>query len=124
MCTHRQIVARFVESDVAVGPNAEQLQVDAARGGDRGFVSIAFGVQVGSDTIQKVDSFSTEVDAVEQVTLHEGPEASWIPAVYAGEFVKIERGDARPVGGPGRRQSAQLRISVDRRAPRRQAEDR
>jgi len=39
------MVARFVESDVSVGADAEQLQIDAACGRNRGFVSIAFGLK-------------------------------------------------------------------------------
>ena len=38
-------VARFVEADVAVGADAEHHDVDAARGGDRAFVALAFGLE-------------------------------------------------------------------------------
>src|SRR5262245_23351387 len=118
MCPHRQVVTRFVEPDMAVGSDAEQLQVDTARRSNRCFVPIAFRVQVWSGAIQKVDSFRTEIDASEEVTFHECPEASWMLAVDAGEFVEVECGGPRPVGVPRRMDPAQLRVGVNRRTSR------
>ena len=43
-----ELVARLVEADVAVGADAEQLEIDAARRLDRRFVALAFGVEIGA----------------------------------------------------------------------------
>src|SRR4029450_9812184 len=110
MCLHRQIVARLVEPDMAVAPNAEQLQVDTARRGNRCFVSIAFGVQVWSDAVQKMDSFKAEIYPFKQVLLHECSKASRMAAVDAGEFIEIEGGGARPVSVARRMYSAHVRV--------------
>src|SRR5262245_59622699 len=122
MCPHRQVVARFVEPYMAVGADAQQLQVDTARRSDRGFVPIAFRIQIRSDAIQKMDSFSTEIHPSEEVTFHECAEASWMLAVDAGEFVEIERGGARPVGVSRRMDPAQLRVAINRGTSRCQTE--
>ena len=46
VCAHKPS-AGLVEADVAVGADAEDLQVDAAGRGDRRFVAAALGRQVG-----------------------------------------------------------------------------
>src|SRR4029450_4280221 len=122
MCLHRQIVARLVEPDMAVAPNAEQLQVDTARRGNRCFLSIALGVQVGGEAVQKMDSCKAEIYPFKQVLLHECSKASRMAAVDAGEFVEIEGGGARPVSVARRMYPAQLRVPINRRSCRREAE--
>jgi len=73
---------------------------------------------------KEVDSFPRKVDPFEQVPLHERTEASRMSAVEAGEFVKIERGDTRPVRLPRCVHPAQLRVAIHRRASRGEAKHR
>ena len=58
-----QFVGRFVEADVTVGADAENLQVDAAGSGDRRFVSTAFGRSVGGQAVEEVDASGLQVHA-------------------------------------------------------------
>ena len=61
----------LVESDVAVGAEAENLQVDPAGAIDRALVAIAFTRRVARRPIQKVNSPQLQVDVIEEMALHE-----------------------------------------------------
>ena len=51
----RERAGRLVEADVAVGADAEHLQVDAAGGGDRLLVARALGVGIRRSAVEEVD---------------------------------------------------------------------
>src|SRR3954470_13036040 len=117
-----QRAPRLVEADVAVGADAEDLQVDAAGRRDRRLVALAFGLGVGSRAVEEADPLGRQVDAREQVLLHEDAIAAWMSRGNAGELVEVERGRAREVGLPVRVQAGELVIQPDGRAAGREAE--
>jgi len=67
-----QTGTRLVESDVAVGSDAAEEEVDSPYGFDAGFVGGAFGFEIGSVTVQDVDVLARDVDVREEVGEHEG----------------------------------------------------
>src|SRR5438105_5174065 len=123
MCAHRQLVAGFVEADVAVAADAEQLQIDAAGGDDRGLIALAFSVQIVGPAIKEMNSLGADVNAIEEMTLHESTEASRVTSVDASEFVEIEGRRPRPVGVPCRVHPLKLQVAVNGRPPGREAEN-
>jgi hypothetical protein len=75
---------------VAVEPDAEQAEVDAARGGDRGVVARGLGLRVGRRAVRQVRVLRLEVDAVEEDPAHGRAERSRIVAGEADIFVEVE----------------------------------
>ena len=53
---------RLVEADVAVGANAEDLQVDSARVGNLLLVARAFGFGIGGSAVEEMDPLRIDVD--------------------------------------------------------------
>ena len=68
MCVVRaQAVGGLVEADVAVGADAEDLQVDAAGRLDRLFVAAALGLQIGRGAVQEADIGRIDRHVIEQL---------------------------------------------------------
>src|SRR5215471_401030 len=122
MRPHREIFPRFVEADVPITADAEQLQIDTAGSSNRDFVTFAFGIQVRSYPVEKMNPFGAEVDPVEQVTLHELSEASRMTCVDASELVEVECRGARPIGITRRMPPPQLGVTIDGSTSRGEAE--
>ena len=87
--------AWFVESDVAVGANAEDLEVDPTSFDDGGFIGATIGIEVrvSNGAVRDVDVVGEDVDVIEELLMHELPVAVWIGAIQAKVFVEVEGGD-------------------------------
>ena len=94
MGVRAQTLGRLVEADVAVGADAENLQIDAAGRGDRRFVAPALRLQVGSAAVEHADVGGIDRDVIEQLRLHERAIAARVIAVEAGELIEVERAHA------------------------------
>ena len=71
---------RLVESDMAVQTEAQNLQIDSSGSRDRAFVAAALPLHIASRAVQYVDAFALEVDAIEQMPMHECAVAARIGA--------------------------------------------
>ena len=111
MRAREQLVAGLVEADVAVGADAENLQVDAAGAGDGGLVALALRVEIARGAVEEMNPLRPQVHAVEQVLVHEGAKAARMAAVDAGEFVQVEGGRTREVRLPSGVEAAKSRRS-------------
>jgi hypothetical protein len=78
-----QFLARLVEADVTIGANAEQLQIDAAAAVNLPVVARTFRVQVVGGTVQEMDIRRLQVDVLEQMLVHEPPEAAGMGRIDA-----------------------------------------
>src|SRR5205823_4915925 len=86
---------------------------------------IALALDIGSDrgTVEEMNAGWIEIDALEQIALHELAKAAWMIRADADELVEVERGSAREIRLPLRMKPPQLRVSIDRRPARCQPED-
>jgi len=66
----------FIESDMAVGADAEHLQIDPASVLDFLLIPLALDVEIVGSTVEEVDAVRIEVHAVEQLHVHVSPEAA------------------------------------------------
>ena len=96
--------ARFVEADMAVGADAEDLDVDAASLGDGPFIAKALLVRIGGAD-EKVDPPRVEVGVAEEVLLHEPAVRAGDVRVQADELVEVEGRRLGPVETSRRCQS-------------------
>lgn len=87
-----EIFVRLVEADVPVQAHAEQLQVDAARGPDRGVVAGALALRVHLRAVRQVDAALRHVDRVEKVFVHEVVVALVMVSGQAAVLVEVEGG--------------------------------
>ena len=62
MRVRAQAVGRLVEADVAVGADAEDLQIDAAGRRDRIFVAAALGLQIGGRARSSKPMFAGSIE--------------------------------------------------------------
>ncbi len=83
----------FVETDVAVCSDAEDLEVDASGGGDFIFVVGAVCRDVGGVAVRDVDVLFLDVDVLEEVFPHEGVVGLGVVAGDVDVFVEVEGGD-------------------------------
>ncbi len=113
---------RLVETDVAVGADAEDLDVDAARVRDRLFVARALAIRIGGRAVQKVDLIGAKIHAAEQVLVHEPAVAARVRRPDAEELVEVERPCGGEIGAAVRGQRRQLVVEGDRRSAGRQSE--
>src|SRR5437660_260504 len=118
-----ECIARLVEPDVPVAADAENLQVDAACRSNRLFIALALDIGRGRGTVEEVNAGWNEIDALEQIALHELAKAAWMIRADADELVEVERGRAREIRLPLCMKPPQLRVSVDRRPARCQPKD-
>jgi len=113
---------RLVEADVPVEPEAENLQVDAARAIDGAFVGPAFLVDVARRPVQEVNPPRRQVDVIEQVALHECAIAARIAGGETKELVEVEGRGAAEIDAPGLVQPSERAIQRNRRPARWQAQ--
>ena len=107
---------------MAVGAEAEELQVDPARAANRALVAFALGRDVSHRAVQKMDPPRREIDVVEQMPLHEGAIAARIATVEAEELVEVEGRGAAKTRAAGAVPARDFVIQRNRRAAGRQAE--
>ena len=86
-------VGRLVEADVAVDPQAKQLQVDAAQVPDDLVIAGAGAVAVGIHAVGDVGVGQIQVDMVEQVVPHEIGVALVVVPVQAHILVQVDGAD-------------------------------
>ena len=116
-----QAVSRFVEPDVTVRANPEDLQIDAAGRGDRIVVAAALLEQIGRRPVQKPDACRIDRHMLEQLGLHVGAIAVRIRGRQARELVEVECPHSRPADAIAAAPLPQLAIEPERGATRRQA---
>src|SRR5688500_13305057 len=109
-----EFVAGFVEADVAVASDPEKLKIDARGSLNRRLIAVAFGVQIFGRSVEKMNVRWRKVDGVEQMVIHERPEASGVRWCDAGEFVEVEGDGAGKVDLASRVQPPQLGVGGDR----------
>ena len=114
----RERVLRLVEADMAVRPEAEQLQVDTARRLDGLLVGRAHGVGVGVRALGHVRARLVNVHVVEQVLLHEVAVALVVLGVEAAVLVQVERGHVGEADLAGRAVLHEARVQPDGRRTR------
>lgn len=88
---------RFVEADVAVAADAEELKVDAAGGGDFILVIAAECFGIRRHAIGDVDVCLIDVHMPKEIFVHECVVGLRMVGSDADVFVEIERGDLRPI---------------------------
>ena len=81
---------RLVKPDVAGLPDAEELEVDAAKPGNGGFVTPALGVEVGRLAIRQVRIARIDVHVSEQVLVHVMPVRVRIARRQADVLVEVK----------------------------------
>jgi hypothetical protein len=91
----RQRRARFVERQVAVRADAQDLHVDAAGRGDRGLVAAALGRQVRRVAVRPVQGVVRQVDAGGEVPADDGGVALRVVGREADVVVEEERAGRR-----------------------------
>ena len=110
--------AWLVEADVPGCADAEQQQVDSTRLGDGALEPRAFRVEIFCGAVENVHVAGSDVDAAEQVPIHERVETSSILRRQPDELVEVERMRARKI----RTQPHQFLIYRHRSSSRWQAE--
>src|SRR5207249_3503326 len=116
-----QRARRLVEGDVAVGADAQDLQVDPAAFRDTLLVPFAEGGVVTGRPGGNIDVLPRDVHVLEEVLVHEVVVALRVTRRQAHVLVEIERGHAREVELLLLVQSHQLLIQAQGRGPRRYA---
>ena len=71
MCTHDEAVGRLIETDVTVSADAEKLEIDSAGSCDSRIVFLTFNLNVLCEAVRDMGVFLFDVDAVEEIVLHE-----------------------------------------------------
>jgi hypothetical protein len=85
-----QLARRFVEPDVAIGAETEDLEVDPTLPPDRRLVALALAQRIPGSTIQKVDLPRRHLHAIEEMALHERAIAVRVATSQPLELVEIE----------------------------------
>ncbi len=88
--------ARLVEADVPRAADAENLQVEPARGADLLLEGLAPGENIGArhGTVGHVYVFRQYINMIEQLLVHEPPVTLGMRAREAVIFIEVERDDA------------------------------
>ena len=87
-----ECLTRLVEADVAVGAEAQQLQVDAAHAVDDVVVLGAGVGRVGVGAVGQMDGLGADVHMVEQVLVHEAPIAFGVLFGQSAVLVEVDGG--------------------------------
>src|SRR5690606_38253210 len=118
--------AGLVEADVTRLADAQDLEVDAAGVTDLLFVLRRLPLDLVTRHVatREVDVLRRDVHAVEQVLLHVAPEAVDAVRLHGIVLVQVERHDLREVEPLFLMPANEFAIDLDRRAARREAEDR
>src|ERR1051325_1810294 len=118
----RQRAGGLVESDVPVGADAEDLDVDPAALGDAALVPLAKRGIVAGRAGRDVDVLRLDVDVPEKVLVHEVVIALRMIHVQSNVLVEIERRRAREIELPLLVQPHELLVEAERRRAGRHAE--
>src|SRR6266536_1007934 len=113
---------RLVERDVAVGADAQDLQIDAAAFRDAPLVPLAEGGIIAGRARRDVDVVRGNVHVLEEVLVHEVVIALGVIRGQPDVFVEVERRHAREVHLPRLMQPHQLLIEAEWRRSGRHAE--
>src|SRR5438552_2164394 len=117
-----QRARRLIEGDVAVGADAQDLQVDPAAFRDTLLVPFAEGGVVAGRPGGNIDVLPRDVHLPEEVLIHEVVVALWMIRGQTDVFVEVERRHAREVDLPRLVQAYQLLIQAEWRGPGRHTE--
>ena len=116
--------AGLVESDVSIAADTDQQQIEASQRRQFELESRAFRLVIAGSAVQEVHVSTWEVDAVEQVMLHEGAIASLAVRCEPNELVDVERVRAREIRFARFMKPRELIVDRERGSSRRQSEHR
>src|SRR4051794_36058523 len=88
---------RLVETDVPVGADAEDLDVDPAGLSDGLFVALALRLRIRRRTIEEVDLSGRQLDTVEEMVGHEPAIAPRVRVADPEKLVEVEGREPRQV---------------------------
>ena len=97
-----QLRGRFVEADVPIGPDAEQLKAQTSCTRDLCLVPSAFHVEVRCSPVEKVGVQRTHVHDIDEMLADEAAEARRMRAFDAGELIQGKRAHATEIHLPRR----------------------
>ena len=120
---HGEGIARLVEADVPVVPQAQKLQIDAAGLRDCLLVSVARRLGIIHRAVGYMCLLDVDIDVVEEVVLHEVTVALVVSSRQAAIFVEIERLRIREADLARVARAHELGIQANRGRARREAED-
>src|SRR5688572_28317755 len=106
-------VARLVETDVAVGAEAEELEILVPDPGERVVVPAAFQVEIGRAAVQEMRARRLHVEPVQEMPFQESLKARVMVWREADELVQREGLDQREVDTFDAVQSLQLPVGRD-----------
>ena len=110
--------ARLVEADVAVGADAQDLQIAVTGGRHGGLVGIAGGLEVLPQGIGTVQGARPHVHARAQIPLHERRVALGVPLGQADVLIEHEAGDLLEREASGLATASELVVEGKRARPR------
>src|SRR5438105_1653024 len=119
----REWRARLVESDMAVLAESEEGDAETAGFGDRLFVAIAFGIEIGCGAVGDVRVFHVDVDVIEEMVTHVYAVTAGMIAGDTGVLVEIERDDLAKAGVLARTFGDDVLVHADGRAAGGEADD-
>ena len=88
---------RLVETDVAVGADAEHLDIDAPCGVDLFLILCAMTWDIGCISVRDMDVLGTDIGMPEKVFPHKAVVGLRVFAREADVFVEVEGGDLAPI---------------------------
>src|SRR5689334_6827878 len=92
-----EMIVWLVEPDVTIGADAEDLDIDATRSGNRFFITPALSFDIVYVPAEKVDAIRLDVEPREQLVLHHASEAAGMRRLQANKLIKIERRHSREI---------------------------
>src|SRR6266508_3924629 len=113
----------LIERDVTIRSEAEKCQSETAGAFDGALVTFAFDFEMGRTAVRDVRILRINIDAPEQVLLHEAEVTSGMVARNADVLVEIERHDVAEAAVLERALRHEALGHTDRRVSSRQAED-
>ena len=113
---------RLIETNMPVGADPEDQQIDAAGALDRSFVTARFRDGIRRRPIEEIDPRGVDVHMIEEVTLHEAAIAARMRRRNTEELVQVEGGRLRKVRFPAPSEPHQLFVQQQRRSPGRESE--
>ena len=123
MAAEDELLARLVESDVPVAPDAQQLQIDAARRDDGLVIGLGRGGDVLGVAVGDMDVLRLHIHLAEQVVLHEAVIRAHMIRGDADVLIQVEADGLREVQHTGLMHADQRLVCGNRGGAGGKAED-
>jgi hypothetical protein len=114
--------AGLVETDVTVAADAEEHEIEAAGGADRGLVARGLGVRVRWRDVGHVRAIRRQIDVREETLAHPRTKRVRMIALEVEVLVEVERRCMRERDTPLVAHANQLAVHAGRRVARRKSE--